>query len=250
MKGRSALSRRAFATGILVALCGMSSLVWGRHVLSLVPYFDVRQVEVVGARWLAPDEILRLAVIERNRSVWDDWSDVEARLGEHPLVERADVRRRGLRGLRVVVEEVEPVALVGTPELRAVRGDGQILPIDPAGTAMDLPLLTRPTEVGEDSMWLQEGPALAALEAFGQLRAADPGLAEVVSDFDLVEGEGLFVNFVASQPAQRLAMPAAVDERLVRRIRATMSDLRSRGVRAELMEARYADQVVVRRRLP
>lgn len=247
MKGRNALPRQAFAAGLLVALFGMAVLLWGRRLLSTVAYFDVRQVEVVGARWIAPDSILRLAVIERDRSVWDDWSDVEARLRAHPLVERVDVRRRGVRGLRIVVEEVQPLALVGIPELRAVRGDGQILPIDPRGTAMDLPLLTRAAEVEGDSTRLREGPALAALEAFGRLRSIDPGLAEVISDFDLIEGQGLVLNFVASQPAERLAMPARLDERLVRRIRATMSDLRIRGMNAELMEARYADQVVVRR---
>lgn len=250
MKGRSALSRRAFGAGLLVALCGTGGLLWGRRLLSTVPYFDVRQVEVVGARWIAPDSILRMAVIERDRSVWDDWSDVEARLRAHPLVEEADVRRRGLRGLRIVVDEVQPLALVGTPELRAILSDGHILPIDPAGTSMDLPLLTREAGIDRDSMRIRGGPALAALKAFGRLRSMDPGLAEVVSDFDLIDEQGLIVNFVASQPAERLTMPAEIDERLVRRIRATMSDLRTRGMNAELMEARYADQVVVRRRQP
>ncbi len=59
--------------------------------------------------------------------------------------------------------------------------------------------------------------------------------------------QGLITNLTTAQPAQRLALPSAIDETLVRRVRATLADLRSRGVAATLVEARYADQIVVRR---
>ena len=75
----------------------------------------------------------------------------------------------------------------------------------------------------------------------------DPGLAEVISDFGLVNDSELMTSLEASQPANRLALPGKIDEALLRRIRATLSDLRSRGVKAELVEARFANQIVVRR---
>ncbi len=58
------------------------------------------------------------------------------------------------------------------------------------------------------------------------------------------------LNLVMSQPARRLALPAAIDESLARRVRATLADLRVRGIEATLVEARYAGQVVVRRGQP
>ncbi len=247
MKGRSALPRVAFLMGLLVVAGGIAGSVWGRRLLASIDYFNVRQVEVVGARWVAPDSLLRLVAIGRGRSVWDDFSEIERRLIRHPLIDEAHIRRSGLRSLRVVVREVEPLALVGTPELRAVRGDGTLLPIDPAGTSLDLPLLTVQAELAEDSTRLRDGSALRALAIFARLQVLDPGLASVISDFELAVDQGLMANLTTAQPAQRLALPSAIDETLVRRVRATLADLRSRGVAATLVEARYADQIVVRR---
>jgi hypothetical protein len=179
--------------------------------------------------------------------VWDDFSDVERRLLGHPMIEEVRVHRSGLHALRIVVREVEPVALAGTPELRAVLGDGTLLPIDPAGTTLDLPLLMMDVALTPDASQLRVGPALYALEIFGRLQEVDPGLAAVVSDFRLLDGQGLMMNLVMSQPARRLAVPAEIDETLARRVRATLADLRGRGVAATLVEARYAGQIVVQR---
>ncbi|UCC74782.1 MAG: FtsQ-type POTRA domain-containing protein [Gemmatimonadota bacterium] len=247
MKGRSALPRMAFLAGLLVVAGGIVGSIWGGRLLAQFDYFDVRRVEVVGARWLAPDSALRLAAIGPERSVWDDYSDVERRLVRHPLIEEAQVRRSGVHALRIVVREVEPIALVGVPELRPVLGDGTLLPIDPAGSSLDLPLLTMNAAATADSTRLRGGAALRALEIFAKLQNVDPGLAEVISDFQLLDGRGLMTNLVMSQPARRLALPAEVDESLARRVRATLADLRNRGVEAALVEARYADLIVVRR---
>jgi hypothetical protein len=237
----------AFGLGLLVLVAGISSPVWGRAILKRIDYFSVRQVEVVGARWAAPDAILDRASISSNRSVWDDYSDVERRLSRHPLVEEAQVHRSGLHGLRIVIREVEPVALVGTPELRVVRADGTVLPIDPVGQSLNLPVVVQRADLAEDSTEIVAGPALEALGIFARVRELDPGLAEVISDFGLVNGSGLMTSLEASQPASRLALPSAVDETLLRRIRATLGDLRNRGIKAELVEARFANQIVVRR---
>jgi len=247
VKGRSALPRVAFLLGLLVVAGGIAGSIWGRKLLASIDYFDVRQVEVVGARWVPPDSLLRLAAIGRGRSVWDDHTEIERRLIRHPLIDEAHIRRSGLRTLRVVVREVEPVALVGAPELHVVRGDGTLLPIDPVGTSLDLPLLTAQAQLTDDSTRLREGPALRALAIFARLQALDPGLASVISDFELALDQGLFANLTTSQPARRLALPSAINETLVRRVRATLADLRSRGIAAALLEARYADQIVVRR---
>ncbi|UCF21247.1 MAG: FtsQ-type POTRA domain-containing protein [Gemmatimonadota bacterium] len=247
MKGRSALPWVAFLTGMVIVAGGIAGTHWGRRLLTRVDYFDVRRVEVVGTRWVAPDALLELAAIRGGRSVWEDYTDVEMRLVEHPLIDEAQVRRAGWRSLRIVVRETEPVAFVGVPELRAVHGDGTVIPLDLAGTELDLPLITEEASLAEDSSRVVAGPALEALEIFVSLNELDPGLGGVVSDFGLAQGAGLWVNLVASQPARRLALPDRVDERLVRRIRATLDDLRRRGIAADLIEARFAGIIVVRR---
>ena len=199
------------------------------------------------SNWTAPDSLLELAAIGGDRSVWEDYSSTERRLLEHPLIDEVQVRRWGLHGLRIVVREVEPLAMVGVPELQAVRSDGSLLPIDPTRASVDLPLLTMRAELSEDSMRLKDGPALEALKSFAGLHELDPGLSAIVSDFELAAETGLMANLVMSQPAQCLALPLDVDEVVVRRIRATLADLRTRRVDAAVIEARYADQIVVRR---
>lgn len=247
MKGRSALPRAAYLIGLLVLALGVAGWIWGGRLLARFEYFGVRQVEVVGSRLLAPDSILRLAAIRSDRSVWDDYSDVERRLLGHPMIEEARVHRSGLHALRIVVREVEPVALAGTPELRPVLGDGTLLPIDPAGLSLDLPLLTMDVSLTSDSTQMRVGPALHALQIFARLQEVDPGLAALVSDFRLLDGRGLMMNLVMSQPAGRLVLPADFDESLARRVRATLADLRGREITAALVEARYAGQIVVQR---
>ncbi len=247
MKGRSALPRAAFLLGLLAVLGGVAGAIWGRALLTHVDYFNVKQVEVVGAHWAAPDSLLHLAAIRSDRSVWDDFDDVESRLEEHPLIQDAEIKRAGFRGVRLIVREVEPVALVSAPNLRAVRSDGILLPIDPTRTPLDLPLVAIEAQVSGDSTRLAEGPALEALLIFARLHALDPGLAALASDFELAADRGLMVTLVESQPVHSLVLPAEFDEVLVRRVRATLSDLRSRGVDAAVLEARYANQIVVRR---
>ncbi len=246
MKGQSALPRAAFLVGLLIVGAGAVSSVWGRQLLTRISFFDARRIEVVGTRLVAPDSVMIMAAIGRARSVWEDFTPEERRLSIHPLIEEARVLRSGLHSLRIVVREVEPLAFVGIPELRPVRGDGTVLPIDPSSVSLDLPVLTTPAELEENSVRLRDGPARQALQIFAKLRALDPGLAAIVSDFELAEPEGLTANLDPSQPARRVTLPRAIDEMLVRRLRATLADLRSRRVDAAVLEARYADQVVVK----
>ena len=248
MKGRSALPRFAFFLGLVILAAAVSSPIWGRAMLKRVDYFDARRVEVMGSHWAAPDGVLRLAAIGNGRSVWDDYSDVERQLLRHPLIEEARVHRSGFHTLRIVIREVEPAALVAVPELRVVRADGTVLPIDPVGKALDLPVLMESAELADDSTRLQEGPALDALEIFSTLKALDPGLAAVVSDFGLLNEHELMAVLELSQPAYQLALPGEIDENLLRRVRATLADLRARGIDAELVEARFAEMIVVRRK--
>ena len=246
MKGRSALPRTTFVTAVLVLPSVVAGVFWGRDILAALPYFAVQRVEVVGARFVPPDSVLELASISRERSVWDDFGDVENRLRAHPLIRDARVLRHGGHTLRVVIDEEQPVALIGPGELRAVRADGRLLPIDPVVTPLDLPVITATAHLVEDSTRLGKSEALTALGVFDRIRELDPGLASVISDFGPAEPGGVRAHLMVSQPAVSLALPDDVDETLLRRIRATLTDLRERGVVADVVEARYADQIVVR----
>ncbi|HSG82906.1 MAG TPA: hypothetical protein VLC48_11685, partial [Gemmatimonadota bacterium] len=114
--------------------------------------------------------------------------------------------------------------------------------------SLDLPVILERGELNEDSTRLREGRALDVLESFAELKALDPGIAAVISDVGLESDGNLMASLQVSQPANRLALPSTINETLLRRIRATLADLRSRGIEAELIEARFAEQIVVRRK--
>ena len=106
-------------------------------------FFHVRRVEIVGARYLAPSDILARLNVDTLASVWDPTD--AARLAESrdiPGVARANVRRKLPGTLVVEIVERVPVALVSAPGgFRAYDDRGTALPIDPTRVTVDAPVL-------------------------------------------------------------------------------------------------------------
>ena len=70
--------RRAQVIGFLVALlAAAASPWWVRPALSTLDFFRVRRVEVTGARYASPDEIVSRLRIDSAASVWDDVGPLE-----------------------------------------------------------------------------------------------------------------------------------------------------------------------------
>src|SRR5687767_11437471 len=80
--------------------------------------FRVERVEVVGTRFMPPDQALAASGITRRSSVFDDPGPWRARLLRHALVQDVRIERSLPATIRIVLRESEPVALVPTPELR------------------------------------------------------------------------------------------------------------------------------------
>ena len=64
---------------ILVATAG-SAPWWGPQVMRRMAFFRVRRVEIVGARYLPPSDILRRLAVDTLASVWDDFAPLERRM--------------------------------------------------------------------------------------------------------------------------------------------------------------------------
>lgn len=246
MKGRSALPRTVFLVAMAVVAASGSAVWWGPGLLRDVPWFKVRRVEVVGTAYVAPDEVLEAADIRQGRSVFDDFGDAQARVAAHPLIERARIVPRGLRTVRVEVQELVPIVLAAVPELRALTAHGTILPLDPTRTPVDLPILAAPLETREGRV--VGGDGLEVLRGFARVQALDPGLAAIVSDVRGAHGGGIALSLLDSHEAEELLLPAEPDERVLRRLRATLADLRRRDWSGRRLEARYAGLVVVQRK--
>ena len=223
---RRRLRRVAALVALLVFLAAPW---WGPPLLSGLVFFRVRKVEIRGATYLAPSEVLGRLAIDSTASVWDDPSPWIARLEKHPQVRHARVERRLPGTLLVHVEENLPVALVPAKTgFTAIDGAGRPLPIDPTGASLDLPIIP------------SRDTALARLLA--ELRASYPSVFGRVSELRR-EGRGELVlrlgdtrvRALASVTADRLAEVGPVE-----------ADVSRRHLPIHELDLRYRDQVIAR----
>jgi cell division septal protein FtsQ len=233
--------RRLFVVGT-AALIGGTLPLWVPHLLSRLPAFRVARVEVVGTRYVAPDEIVRLAAVDPHASVWDDTGPWELAVEAHPLVQDAHVRRRGLRTLEIRVTEDRPIALVATPALVPVNVEGRVLPLDPTEVALDLPVLGGTWNVDHGSLTEAEPRRLAAL--LGELEAYDASFVEQVSEVTYrLDGSVEILMLPAARTASIL-LPADAPLRGLRRVELALGDASAKSV--SVADARFAGQVVLR----
>ena len=205
----------------------MSSPWWVTALLARSSYFAVRQVEVVGAHYLAPEDVTERLGLGADASVWLDLDRLEDRVRGMPGVVAAGVSRRLPGSLVVTVREREPVALADGPGgLVAVAEDGSPLPFDVARAPVDAPLV-----VGADAR-LVGGLAV--------VQRTDPGLYAGVNSASLDGGMALELDH------GRIRLDLPVDPAAVRAVSLVRRDLAARGMAWREVDGRFRGWVVVR----
>lgn len=214
---------------------------YGPRTLREAETFRVRQVEVVGTRFLEPYAVVRAAGLDRAASIFDDADAWRAGVRTLALVDAVTVRRVYPSRIQLEIREVEPVALIAAQSLRPVDAAGRLLELDPAGIALDLPVLTG---VAVEGGRVAEGPSRSAVETVASLLGRTPGLAEDVSQADL-EGGVLRLTFRDREATALLTAGAGPVE--LTQLRLAMTDLAGRGELEQVrtIDVRFRDQVVV-----
>jgi cell division protein FtsQ len=217
----------------LAAFFVLLSPFWAPLLLKRLAFFRVRHVEVVGARYVLPADVVERLKVDTLNSVWDAKGPLVARVKTHPLVRDVQIARRLPGTLVVRLREHVPVALVATTNgFTAYDARGVALPIDPSIADVDAPILARP-----DTALLRllsaaraEEPALyARLSEIRRERAA-PGETELLFMLD-----SLPVRASSGVTLSRLAEAELVEQ-----------DLARRRLRAIELDLRYRDQVIAR----
>jgi cell division protein FtsQ len=216
------------AVGILVLV---TSPLWGPRALGHLAFFRVRRVEILGARYTSPSELLDRLRVDTTRSVWDPTEPLEARIRSHAQIESVTVTRKLPGTLVVQVTERHPVALVNGPGgLRAVDERGRRLPLDPSRTPIDAPIVTAPprdtTVYHLLGAMQREAPQMYA--RLSSIRAS--GMDEFVLQFS-----DLPVRAMTNVTLARLGDIVPVERDLLRR-----------ELRASELDLRYRDQVIAR----
>lgn len=233
--------RRRLAVVLGAGLVGLSVPFWVPRLLSALPAFRVDRVTVVGTTLVPPDEVTRLLALAPDASVWDAVEPLEARVRRHPMVRDATVRREGFNALSVIVVEKRPVALVATPELRAVNGEGRVLPVEPSEAALSLPVIAGTTDVDGD---LVTEPAVRELAAvLDRLDRANADFVSVISEVGLAPGGGYRFLMLPDADAGSVYLPNDDPEGALRRVSLALGQVDD--PRVETADARYAGQVVL-----
>lgn len=224
--------RRWWKVPLAIALAAFFILlapIWTPVLFRQMDFFRVRHVEVVGARYIQPRDVLERLRVDTLNSVWDPTGPLETRVSGHPLVREVRIDRKLPGTLVVRLVEHAPVALVATSGgFRAYDERGVALPIDPAKSDVDAPILDRPDTL--------------LLRLLGAARRQSPALYLRMSQARRERRDEL-VLILDSVPVRA---PADVTLERLADLELVEQDLARRRVRAIELDVRYRDQVIAR----
>jgi hypothetical protein len=209
--------------------------------------FRIQSVEVRGVRVLAEDSVVAWMQLGPYASVWGDRAAWEERLAAHPMIRSAAVRRRLPHGLRVSVEEREAVALAATPTLEAVDAEGHRLPIDPTRYRLDLPVISTARIPAQGAMLFPEEVRLLAAEV-DHLTEVNGEFMQRVSTVTWLSDRALVAHLIS--PDVDFILPVHIPGDRLREGEAALSHALASdpGDVPQVVDLRFAEQVVVRRR--
>lgn len=209
-------------------------------------YAILKDVRVSGLRYLDAGRIQRdAALVEGQDLVSLDLGRVRQLVMMDPRIQRAEVRRAGLRGIEVQVTERIPALAVAHGEPWEIDTAGVLLePLQP-GVVADVPLLTgadfsayRPgTQIRTPQV--QRGLAWASVLGDNALRFVGQ-----VSEVDV--GEARATRLVLMNGVRVVGPAWPVSTRQLSGLRATLADLQSKGMMPAEIDVRIPEQIIVR----
>lgn len=211
-------------------------------------FFRVRTVEVRGARYLDPREIVRRLQIDTLTSLWDDLDPLLERVRVHPQVTSVEISRKMPGTLVVTLQENLPVALIPTPRgLLPFDSLGTQLPIDPLRTDLDLPVVAT------------RDPVL--LKLVGAIRRTEPRVFARMEEVRRTGRDEILITLSRSfidlsgtsgdslalrGKTLRVRVPVGLSVDRLADIFPVESDLERRQAHVGELDLRYRDQVIAR----
>ena len=198
-------------------------------LLRRMEFFRVRQVELLGVRYLSPDVVLEALALKPAQNLFDDTEVLEQRIGRVGGVTRARVERRLPGLLRVVVTERVPIAMAPGPEgFVVLDARATPLPYDPTENGLDLPLVAR-----------ADTQLVGALEV---VRFVDPALYNEVEWVGLDERGGIGLSI----GDRKILFNDVPSPDLVEAMRAVRQHLAGSQREYGELDARFGGWIVVR----
>jgi cell division protein FtsQ len=255
--------RRRFGWRALVGLfvlfvvlaAAASSPWWAPRALTRLAYFRVRRVEIEGARYAPPAELLARLRVDTTWSVWSDLDALAKRVEKHPLIAAVRVERQLPGTLRLIVREREPVAMAPTRGgVTILAADGRVLPIDPSLVGgVDVPVLAAadPAALRVLDALRHDAPTLYARVSEMRRAGRDELRMTVTPDARAAAGRAGDSSAVGANgggdraPFVLRASPDVSVERFADLL-PVERDLARRRVRVAEIDLRFRDQVIAR----
>ncbi len=223
--------KRRFVLALAGGAVVLGGVMLTPSVLRRMAFFRVRQVELLGVRYLSPDDVLESLQLRPDHNLFDDLDVLEDRVSRVGGVVQARIKRVFPGTLRVDVSERIPVALAPGPEgFVTLDALARPLPFDPPTSAVDLPIVAR-----ADTL---------LVGVLGAVRFASRDLYDEVDWVEAVRGGG--VRLVLGD--RRILMPAVPSVGDVDAVLAVRELLVKIGEQYQELDARYGGWVVVRRK--
>jgi cell division protein FtsQ len=237
------LRRILHVLGAIAAVTALAHVPWrelrARHAI-------VSRVEVHGQRYLSAAEVQGIAGLEPGADLLRlDVARARQALLVHPRIAEARVRRAWLRRVRLDVIERVPVLLVHHGLPWEMDSTGVLFEPLSAGVVADVPLLTgaalEDLPAGAQAVTPEVERGLAWARA---LSRPDLQLSGRVSEIDVSEGRTTALVLTGGTRVLTPAWPPDLPR--LTALRVVLADLERNGVRAEEVDLRFEQQVIVR----
>ena len=209
-------------------------VMWMAAPLSLrrLSFFRVRQVELVGIRYLDADRVLAALQMSPSASVFDDTDVLAERLRGLEGVVEASVVRRPPASLKVIVREVEPVALVANSR-------GALVVVDAAGQSL-------PFERGTLDLPVVQAPDSGVVGVLARVQAYDPVLYQAIDAAR--RGDAQRGDVLLELGTHRVLLGPNAGPEVIQAVMLVARDLAAKARPYTELDGRFAGQIIVRRR--
>ncbi len=216
--------RRVLVVGAVLLV--VAAVAFTPTLLRRLTFFRVRQVEIVGTRYLDEREVVRFLALPITASTFDPLEPARRAAQSVPGVLAATIVRRLPGTLRITLREASPVALTAlTDRLALMDSAGAVLPFDPTRVPAQLPVATHDSSV-------------AALLA--RVKRADRALYERIDTAELDHGDVVF-----TVGTRRIRLRPEAGPNVLHGVSAVIDNLNTSGRPWRGIDARYPNRVFV-----
>ena len=214
---------------IAVALVlAVAAVAFTPTLLRRMAFFRVRQVEIVGARYLDESDVVRHLALPVTASIFDRLEPTRRAALAVPGVLGATIERRLPGTLRIIVREASPVALTALSDRLALMDSaGAVLPFDPTRVPASLPIAVQDSSV-------------AALLA--RVKQADRALYDRIDTAELDHGD-----VVLAVGVRRIRLRPEADSEVLHGVSAVIDNLTKNATEWRGLDARYRNRVFVQK---